>query len=56
MRLSRRKHLYTAINKAKKNIIIFGCSPEKRAPFPQYLRREGFARVVRKSATVSVAE
>ena len=50
------KHLYTAITRAKNNIIIFDRSPEKRAPFFQYLRRRGLARVVRKCASVSVAE
>ena len=50
------KHLYTAITRAKNNIIIFDRSPEKRAPFFQYLRRRGLARVVRKCASVSIAE
>ena len=50
------KHLYTAITRAKNNIIIFDRSPEKRAPFFQYLRRRGLARVVRKCASVSIAK
>lgn len=40
------KHLYTALTRAKNNIVIFDRSPAKRAPFYHYLRRLGMARVV----------
>lgn len=41
------KHLYTAITRAKNNIVIFDSSPAKRAPFFHFLRRLGMARVVK---------
>lgn len=42
------KHLYTAITRAKNNVIIFDSNPKKRAPFFQYLQRLNLARVVRR--------
>ncbi|KAK9807285.1 hypothetical protein WJX73_007725 [Symbiochloris irregularis] len=45
------KHLYTAITRAKNNIVIFDSSPAKRAPFFHFLRRLGMARVVKGSLT-----
>ena len=40
------KHLYTALTRAKNNIVIFDRNTEKRAPFYHWLRRLGMARVV----------
>ncbi|KAK9842411.1 hypothetical protein WJX84_005751 [Apatococcus fuscideae] len=45
------KHLYTAITRAKNNVIIFDSNPKKRAPFFQYLQRLNLARVVRSILT-----
>ncbi|KAK9827525.1 hypothetical protein WJX74_008224 [Apatococcus lobatus] len=41
------KHLYTAITRAKNNVIIFDSNAKKRAPFFQYLKALGLARVVK---------
>jgi superfamily I DNA/RNA helicase len=46
------KHLYTAITRAKNNVVIFDQNPTKRAPFYHYLRRCGLARDVRQSLLV----
>ncbi|KAK9820310.1 hypothetical protein WJX72_008781 [[Myrmecia] bisecta] len=43
------KHLYTAITRAKNNVVMFDRNPDKRAPFFHYLRRLNMARVVRRS-------
>lgn len=43
------KHLYTAITRAKNNVVIFDQDERKRAPFYHYLHRCGLARVVKKS-------
>ena len=40
------QHLYTAITRAKNNVIIFDESAAKRAPFYHLLRSLGMARVV----------
>lgn len=40
------KHLYTAITRAKNNVIIFDSNAKKRAPFFQYLKALKLARVV----------
>ena len=42
------KHLYTAITRAKCNVVIFDRSNEKRAPFYNVLRAMGMARMVNK--------
>lgn len=42
------KHLYTAVTRAKNNVIFFDRDPAKRAPFFHYLRRLGLARIVRR--------
>ena len=43
---SNQQHLYTAITRAKNNVIIFDESAAKRAPFYHLLRSLGMARVV----------
>ena len=43
---SYQQHLYTAITRAKNNVIIFDESAAKRAPFYHLLRSLGMARVV----------
>ena len=40
------KHLYTALTRAKGNVVIFDSDPVKRAPFYYFLRRLGMARIV----------
>jgi len=50
------KHLYTAITRAKNNVVIFDQNPRKRAPFYHYLRRCGLARDVRESLLVDGAD
>ena len=37
------KHLYTALTRAKNNVIMFDSNIAKRAPFFNYLRRLGMA-------------
>lgn len=44
------KHLYTALTRAKNNVVIFDSNTAKRAPFFNYLRRLGMAQYVRRSA------
>jgi hypothetical protein len=43
------KHLYTAITRAKSNVIFSDSSPTLRAPFYRLLRSLGLARAVRES-------
>ena len=45
------KHLYTAITRAKNNIVFFVSNKEKRAPFFYYLRRVGMAPVCQQVST-----
>jgi hypothetical protein len=40
------KYLYTALTRAKNNVIIFDSNTAKRAPFFNYLRRLGMAQYV----------
>ena len=40
------KHLYTALTRAKNNVVIFDSNTAKRAPFFNYLRRLGMAQYV----------
>ena len=40
------KHLYTALTRAKNNVVIFDSNTAKRAPFFHYLRRLGMAQYV----------
>lgn len=40
------KHLYTATTRAKRNLVFFDRSIEKRAPFFHYLQRRGIAQVI----------
>ena len=42
------KHLYTAITRAKNNVIIFDSNSKKRAPFFQYLKTLKLARVIKR--------
>ncbi len=42
------KHLYTAITRAKNNVIIFDSNPRRREPFYHLLQRLGLARTVKK--------
>ena len=44
------KHLYTALTRAKNNVVIFDSNTAKRAPFFNYLRRLGMAQYVSRSA------
>ena len=46
------KHLYTALTRAKNNVVIFDSNTAKRAPFFNYLRRLGMAQYVRRSANI----
>ncbi|KAL0051259.1 hypothetical protein WJX82_004398 [Trebouxia sp. C0006] len=43
------KYLYTALTRAKNNVIIFDSNTAKRAPFFNYLRRLGMAQYVSRS-------
>ncbi|KXZ49100.1 hypothetical protein GPECTOR_23g31 [Gonium pectorale] len=43
------KHLYTALTRAKNNVVIFDRNPAKRAPFYHLLQSLGIARTVHKS-------
>ncbi|CAD7695958.1 unnamed protein product [Ostreobium quekettii] len=43
------KHLYTAVTRAKNNLIIFDQNKAKRAPMFHYLARRGLARIVKHS-------
>ncbi|MEW5318036.1 MAG: hypothetical protein WDW38_009289 [Sanguina aurantia] len=43
------KHLYTAITRAKNNVVIFDSNEAKRQPFYNLLQRRGLARTVQKS-------
>ncbi len=45
------KQLYTALTRAKNNVIMFDSNMAKRAPFFNYLRRLGMAQYVSRSAT-----
>lgn len=45
------KHLYTALTRAKNNVVIFDSNTAKRAPFFNYLRRLGMAQYVSRSET-----
>lgn len=49
------KHLYTALTRAKNNVVVFDKNTTKRAPFFHYLRRLGMAQYVNGSATLLVA-
>jgi ATP-dependent exoDNAse (exonuclease V) beta subunit len=40
------KYLYTALTRAKNNVIIFDSNTANRAPFFNYLRRLGMAQYV----------
>lgn len=42
------KHLYTAITRAKNNVVIFDRNAAKRAPFYHLLQSLGMARTVHK--------
>ena len=44
------KHLYTALTRAKNNVVVFDSNTAKRAPFFHYLRRLGMAQYVSRSA------
>lgn len=44
------KHLYTALTRAKNNVVVFDSNTAKRAPFFNYLRRLGMAQYVSRSA------
>ncbi len=44
------KQLYTALTRAKNNVIMFDSNMAKRAPFFNYLRRLGMAQYVSRSA------
>lgn len=46
------KHLYTALTRAKNNVVIFDSNTAKRAPFFNYLRRLGMAQYVSRSASL----
>lgn len=46
------KHLYTALTRAKNNVVVFDRNTAKRAPFFNYLRRLGMAQYVSRSATL----
>lgn len=46
------QHLYTAITRAKNNVVIFDRSASKRAPFYHLLNSLGLARVVTTSLLV----
>ena len=48
------KHLYTALTRAKNNVVVFDSNTAKRAPFFNYLRRLGMAQYVSRSAAFSV--
>ncbi|GIL57207.1 hypothetical protein Vafri_12407, partial [Volvox africanus] len=43
------KHLYTALTRAKNNVVIFDRNPTKRAPFYHLLQSLGIARTVHRS-------
>lgn len=43
------KQLYTALTRAKNNVIMFDSNMAKRAPFFNYLRRLGMAQYVSRS-------
>ena len=43
------KHLYTALTRAKNNVVIFDSNTAKSAPFFNYLRRLGMAQYVSRS-------
>ncbi len=45
------KHLYTALTRAKNNVIMFDSNTAKRAPFFNYLRRLGMAQYVSRSVS-----
>ena len=45
------KQLYTALTRAKNNVIMFDSNMAERAPFFNYLRRLGMAQYVSRSAT-----
>ncbi len=45
------KQLYTALTRAKNNVIMFDSNMAKRAPFFNYLRRLGMAQYVSRSVT-----
>ena len=49
------KQLYTALTRAKNNVIMFDSNMAKRAPFFNYLRRLGMAQYVSRSATALLA-
>ena len=42
------KHLYTAITRAKNNVIIFDSNSKKRAPFFKYLKTLRLARAIKR--------
>ena len=49
------KHLYTALTRAKNNVVVFDSDVAKRAPFFNYLRCLGMAQYVSGSAILLIA-
>ncbi|GMH41232.1 hypothetical protein BSKO_09142 [Bryopsis sp. KO-2023] len=45
------KHLYTAVTRAKSNLVFFDSDPEKRAPFFHFLQRLGLAKLMTKAGS-----
>ncbi|GMH41224.1 hypothetical protein BSKO_09134 [Bryopsis sp. KO-2023] len=45
------KHLYTAVTRAKSNLVFFDSDPEKRAPFFHFLQRLGQAKLMTKAGS-----